>query len=84
MNWTIAKVATAGVLTVMPFAAVGLPACAVASSGSAHNVLPAPPPADPENDTPAPPAPHGEYYNPNDYDDWWYYGGGGGGGGGGG
>jgi hypothetical protein len=46
-------------------------------------VLPAPPPADPANDTPAPPAPHGEYYNPNDYNDWWYNhsadGGGGGG-----
>jgi hypothetical protein len=46
-------------------------------------VLPAPPPADPANDTPAPPAQQGEYYNPNDYNDWWYNhsadGGGGGG-----
>jgi hypothetical protein len=83
MNWTIAKFAATGVLTVMPIAALGSPACAVASPGSAHHVLPAPPPADPANDTPAPPAPHGEYYNPNDYNDWWYNhsadGGGGGG-----
>jgi hypothetical protein len=83
MNWTIAKFAAAGVLTVMPIAALGSPACAVASPGSAHHVLPAPPPADPANDTPAPPAQQGEYYNPNDYNDWWYNhsadGGGGGG-----
>ncbi|MDT5089225.1 MAG: hypothetical protein QOG47_1932 [Mycobacterium sp.] len=72
MNWTIAKFAAAGALTVMPIAAVGIPACAVASPGSTPNVLPAPPPADPANDTPTPPAPHGEYYNPNDSNDWWY------------
>jgi hypothetical protein len=72
MNWTIAKLVAAGALTVMPFAAVAIPACAVASPGSAPNVLPAPPPADPANDTPNPPAQQGEYYNPNDYNDWWY------------
>jgi hypothetical protein len=72
MNWTIGKFAAAGVLTVMPLAAVGLPAGAVASSGGTHSVLPAPPPADPANDTPAPPAHHqGEYYNPNDSNDWY-------------
>jgi hypothetical protein len=89
MNWTIAKFAAAGALTVMPFAGVGIPACAVANSGSAHSVLPAPPPADPANDTPGPqPAPQhsaGEYYNPNNSNDWWVSsdaGGGGGAGGG--
>ena len=82
MNWTIAKFAAAGVLTVMPIAAVGLPADAVASPGGTHSVLPAPPPADPPNDPPAPPTHHGEYYNPNDYNDWWINNAGGGGGGG--
>jgi hypothetical protein len=48
-----------------------LPAGAVASSGGTHSVLPAPPPADPANDTPVPPAHHGEYYNPNDANDWY-------------
>ncbi|WP_428340928.1 hypothetical protein [Mycobacterium sp.] len=91
MTWTIAKIAAAGVLTAMPIAAVAIPACAVASSGSAPIVLPAPRPADPPPAPPAPPAQpgsHGEYYNPNDYNDWYNSynlgadGGGGGGGGG--
>jgi hypothetical protein len=87
MTWTIAKIAAAGVLTAMPIAAVAMPACAVASSGSAPIVLQAPLPADPQIDPqPAPPSPHGEYYNPNDYNDWynWYNSGADGGGGGGG
>jgi hypothetical protein len=84
MNWTIAKFAAAGVLTVMPIAAVAIPAYAVASSDSMPSVLPGPLPADPANDPPTPPSHHGEYYNPNDANDWWYYGGDSGGGGGGG
>jgi hypothetical protein len=88
VTWTFAKIAMAGVLTAIPIAAVSLPGYAVAKTAGAAIVLPAPPPADPPTDPPAPPAPapasHGEYYNPNDYDDWWYYGGAGGGGGGGG
>jgi hypothetical protein len=85
MTWTIAKIAAAGVLAAMPIGAVAMPACAVASSGSVPVVLPAPLPADPQIDPqPAPPAPHGEYYNPNDYNDWYNSGADGGGGGGGG
>lgn len=86
MTLTVAKIAVAGVLTALPIAAVGLPACAIANSGGAPVVLPAPLPADPQTDPPAPvpaPASQGEYYNPNDYNDWWYNhsadGGGGGG-----
>jgi hypothetical protein len=82
MTWTIAKIAAAGVLTVLPIAAVVIPACADASSRSMPSVLAAPLPADPANDTPTPPAPHGEYYNPNDYNDWYNHSADSGGGGG--
>jgi len=88
MTWTIAKIAAAAVLTAMPIAAVGIPACAAENSGGAPIVLPAPLPAEPQTAEPAPPEPHGEYYNPDDSNDWenWYNlgadGGGGGGGGG--
>ena len=86
MTWTFAKFAAAGVLTAIPIAAVGIPAYASETSGGAPIVLPAPLPAEPPQ-PPAPPAPpghHGEYYNPNDYNDWWYNMGSDGGGGGGG
>jgi hypothetical protein len=83
MTWTIAKIAAAGALALMPIAAVSLPAYAIADS-STPIVLPAPLPADPQTD-PEPPGPqHGEYYNTNDYDDWYNSGADGGGGGGGG
>jgi hypothetical protein len=86
MTWTFAKFAAAGVLTAIPFAAVGIPAYASETSGGAPIVLQAPLPADPPP-PPAPPAPpthHGEYYSPNDYNDWYNAGADGGGGGGGG
>ncbi|WIM90069.1 hypothetical protein PT015_11960 [Candidatus Mycobacterium wuenschmannii] len=70
MTWTAAKIAVTGVLAAIPIAAVCLSASAVAD-----------PPDDP-NPGPAP-VHQGEYYNPNDYNDWWYNhsadGGGGGG-----
>ncbi len=81
MTRTFAKIVVAGVLTALPIAAVSLPPCAIAGSGGAPVVLPVPLPADPQTDPPAPapaPASHGEYYNPNDHEDWWYYGGAGG------
>jgi hypothetical protein len=88
MTWTIAKIAVAGALTAIPLAAVGIPVCGAQTSGSTPIVLPAPLPADPQIE-PEPPAPsHGEYYNPDDYNDWYNSynagadGGGGGGGGG--
>jgi hypothetical protein len=87
MTWTIAKIAVAGVLTAIPIAAVGIPVCAAETSGGAAMVLPAPLPADPQTEPPAPPAPAqhgGEYYNPQDYNDWYNAGADGGGGGGGG
>jgi hypothetical protein len=74
MTWTlssgvrsnITKIAVAGVLLAIP-AAVNVPAGA------------APPPADPPTIAPQPPPPpaaqqrQGEYYNPNDPNDWWPY-----------
>jgi len=84
MTWLFAKLAAAGVLTAIPIAAVGIPAYASEIPGGAPIVLPAPLPADPQTEPPAPPARHGEYYNPNDTNDWWYNMGSDGGGGGGG
>jgi hypothetical protein len=84
MTWTFAKFAAMGVLTAIPIAAVGIPAYASEISGRAPVVLPAPLPADPQTEPPAPPALHGEYYSPNDYNDWWYNTGADGGAGGGG
>ncbi|BBX46061.1 hypothetical protein GCM10009641_62080 [Mycobacterium cookii] len=93
MTWTIpsgvgravTKVAAAGVLFASPVAALGGPAFAATGFADTPNVLPAAPPADPPP-APAPPAPpgHGEYYNPQDYNDWYNMGSDGGGGGGGG
>ena len=97
MTWTrlssirssITKIAVAGVLIGIPVAAVSFPAYAAPGFGGASNVLPAPLPADPPTNAPAPPppppppAPVQQYYT----DDWWGYGmdaGAGGGGGGGG
>jgi hypothetical protein len=87
MTWKIAKLAAAGALVAMPIAAVGLSAVAIADSSDAPVVLPAPLPADPQIDpAPQPGGGHGEYYNPNDNEDWynWYNSGADGGGGGGG
>jgi hypothetical protein len=88
MTWTmsssvrsnVGKIAVAGVLIAIPTAAVSVPAYAAPGFGGVPNtpaVLPAPPPADPP---PAPPPPsptaqpsNGEYYNPNDPNDWWPY-----------
>lgn len=89
MTWTIAKIAAAGALAAIPFAAVGIPAYAAENPGGAPIVLPVPLPADPATDPAPQPSHHGEYYSTNDYNDWnnWYNagadGGGGGGGGGG-
>jgi hypothetical protein len=94
MTWTrssgvrsnITKIAVAGVLIGIPAAAVSFPAYAAPDLGGASNVLPAPLPADPPTNAPAPPppppppAPVQQYYT----DDWWGYGGDGGAGGGGG
>jgi hypothetical protein len=95
MTWTrsssvrssITKIAVAGVLIGIPAAAVAVPAFAATSFGGASNVLPAPLPADPPTNAPAPPpppppAPPQSYYGYTD--DWWGYGGDGGAGGGGG
>ena len=88
MTWTmstgvrsnIRKVAVAGVLIAGSAAAVSVPA--YAATGGTPNTqvfLPAPPPADPptkpQPPPPPPPAqqPNGEYYNPNDPNDWWPY-----------
>jgi hypothetical protein len=94
MTWTrssdvrssITKIAVAGVLIGIPMAAVSLPAYAAPDLGGASKVLPAPLPADPPTNAPAPPppppAPPQSYYGYTD--DWWGYGGDGGAGGGGG
>jgi hypothetical protein len=92
MTWTrssgvrITKIAVAGVLIGIPAAAVSFPAYAAPDLGGASNVLPAPLPADPPTNAPAPPppppAPPQSYYGYTD--DWWGYGGDGGAGGGGG
>jgi hypothetical protein len=74
MTWTIAKIATAGVLAAMPVAAVSIPAYAAENPGGAPIVLPQ------QN---APPQQNYEYYNPNDWYNMGSDGGGGGGGGGG-
>ncbi len=85
MSWMFAKIAAAGVLTAMPIAAVAVPAYAAVNHGGAPIVLPAPLPADPATEpAPAPAPAHGEYYNPNDTNDWYNTGADGGGGGGGG
>jgi hypothetical protein len=96
MTWTrssgvrssITKIAVAGVLIGIPAAAVSFPAYATPDLGGASNVLPAPLPADPPTNEPAPPPPPPPVQSNYGYtDDWWGYGmdaGGGGGGGGGG
>ena len=82
MTWTrssgvrITKIAVAGVLIGIPAAAVSFPAYAAPDLGGASNVLPAPLPADPPTNAPAPPpppAPPQSYYGYTD--DWWGYGG---------
>ena len=75
---SIGTLAVSGVLIAIPMAAVSVPADAAPNTPA---VLPAPPPADPPTDAPqpAPPPPaanqprHGEYYSPNDAEDWWPY-----------
>jgi hypothetical protein len=73
----IGTLVVAGVLIAIPAAAVGLPASAAPITPA---VLPAPPPAEPPTNPPQPPPPpaaaqpgHGEYYSPNDTEDWWPY-----------
>jgi hypothetical protein len=75
----IRTIAATGVVLALP-AAIGIPAHAAPTSDyalSAPAVLSAPPPLDPPPPPPPPPAPaqrsQGEYYNPNDQDDWWVY-----------
>jgi hypothetical protein len=97
MTWTrssdvrssITKIAVAGVLIGIPMAAVSLPAYAAPDLGGASIVLPAPLPADPPTNEPAPPPPPppAPVQSNEAYDYWynWYNlgadGGGGGGGG---
>lgn len=80
----VTKIALAGALAAIPTTAVSLPVCAAPGFGATPNtpaVFPAPPPADPPTDAPQPPPPpppsdqpsNGEYYNPNDPNDWWSY-----------
>ena len=78
----ITKIAVAGVLIAIPTAAVTVPAYAAPGFGGKPNMPavlpPPPPPADPPTDAPQPPPPpaqpsNGEYYNPNDPNDWWPY-----------
>ena len=87
MTWTtssgvrsnIRKIAVAGLLFAAPTAAVGVPAAATPGGITTPPVVvPAPLPADPPEPAPPPPPPpgqqtRGEYYNPNDQDDWWVY-----------
>jgi hypothetical protein len=88
MTWTMStgagrnvrKIAVAWVLIAVPTAAVSVPAYAAPGFGGTPNkpvVLPAPPPADPPQPPPPPSPtaqpPNGEYYNPNDPNDWWPY-----------
>jgi hypothetical protein len=84
MTWTtssvlcsnITKIAAAGVLLAIPAAAVNVPGVAAASFSGAPAVLLTPPPADPPTIAPQPPPPppsQGEYYNPQDPNDWWPY-----------
>ena len=88
MSWTmssgvgssIGKIAVAGVLLAISTAAVSVPAYAAPGFGGTPNppaFVPAPPPADPPTNAPQPPPPaqqsNGEYYNPNDPNDWWPY-----------
>jgi hypothetical protein len=95
MTWTrssgvrssITKIAVAGVLIGIPAAAVSFPAYAAPDLGGASNVLPAPLPADPPTNEPAPPPPPPPPPVQSNYgytDDWWGYGGDAGAGGGGG
>jgi hypothetical protein len=75
MTWTM-RIAVAGVLVAIPAAAVNVPAGAAPSFSGPPAVLPAPPPADPPTIAPQPPPPppsQGEYYNPQDPNDWWPY-----------
>jgi hypothetical protein len=76
------KIAAAGVLVAVSAAAVSVPAYAAPSSRGTPTLqafLPSPPPADPPTNAPQPPPPppaqqsNGEYYNPNDPNDWWPY-----------
>jgi hypothetical protein len=87
MTWTMSsgirryvrKIAVAGVLIAAPTAAVSAPAYAAPGFGGVPNtpaVLPVAPPADPPPPPPPPPTAqpsNGEYYNPNDPNDWWPY-----------
>ncbi|BBX46010.1 hypothetical protein GCM10009641_62600 [Mycobacterium cookii] len=66
----------AGVLIAAPMAAVSIPAYATpVGTPTPQAVRPAPLPADPPQPPPPPPAQpsNGEYYNPNDSEDWWPY-----------
>ena len=96
MTWTrssgvrssITKIAVAGVLIGIPAATLSIPAYAAPGFGGASNVLPAPLPADPPTNEPAPPPPPPPPapVQSNSTNDYWYNGsadGGGGGGGGG-
>jgi hypothetical protein len=89
MTWTLSsgmpsnirKIAVAGVLIAASTAAASVPADAAPGFPGLPNApafLPAPPPADPPTTAPQPPPPpaqqsNGEYYNPNDPNDWWPY-----------
>jgi hypothetical protein len=73
----IRKIAVAGLLFAAPVGALGGPASAAfAATPTPPVVVPAPLPADPPQPAPPPPPAQqsqGEYYTPNDQDDWWVY-----------
>jgi hypothetical protein len=81
MTWTrssgvrssITKIAVAGALIGIPATVVSIPAYAAPDLGGASNVLPAPLPADPPTNEPAPPPPPPPpVQSSTGYtDDWW-------------
>jgi hypothetical protein len=81
VRWSIRTIAVAGVIVAMSTAPVRVPAIAATGFGGTPDpqvFLPATPPADPPTNAPQPPPPpaqtsNGEYYNPNDPNDWWPY-----------
>ena len=81
MRSNITKIAVAAVLIAASMGVVSAQAYAAPAFGGTPTTpafRPAPPPADPPTNAPQPPPPpaqtsNGEYYNPNDPNDWWPY-----------
>lgn len=68
---SIGTLAVAGVLIAIPTGSVSVPAYAAPAPAPANS------PTNPPQPPPPPPAAaqpgHGEYYSPNDTEDWWPY-----------